>query len=124
MVGGNLRMSDAETMKFLEYYRNEPALWDPTNDGYKKRDTRAAAARRIAEALHFPDFTASHVITKFKNLRSSYAQELKKIAASTKSGISTEDIYVPKVVWFKEMDAFLRPHVKSRATQSNLVSKK
>ena len=37
MSAGNvLRMSDAETLKFLEYYRNEPALWDPTNDGYKK----------------------------------------------------------------------------------------
>lgn len=31
-----LRMSDTETLKFLEYYRNEPALWDPTNDEYKK----------------------------------------------------------------------------------------
>lgn len=125
MSGGNaLRMSDAETLKFLEYYRNEPALWDSTNEGYKKRDTRAAAAQRIVEALNLSDFGPSHVITKFKNLRSSYAQELKKIAASTKSGASTDNVYVPKVVWFKTMDSFLRPHVKSRDTQSNLVSNK
>lgn len=87
-----------------------------------KRGIRAL--QQLNELQNLKDFTASHVITKFKNLRSSYAQELKKIAASTKSGIATQEIYVPKVVWFKQMDAFLRPHVKSRATQSNLVSTK
>lgn len=124
MSGGSLRMSDAETLKFLECYRNEPVLWDPTNEGYKIKETRAAAAQRVARALNIPDFTAAHVIVKFKNLRSSYAQELKKIAASTKSGVSNDNIYVPKVIWFKLMDAFLRPHVKSRAMLYNLVSNK
>ncbi|KAK5647988.1 hypothetical protein RI129_002880 [Pyrocoelia pectoralis] len=75
MAGVNLRMSDAEILKFVEYYRNEPSLWDPTDDRYKKRETRAAAAHRIAEALHLVDFTASHVITKFKNLRSSHTTD-------------------------------------------------
>lgn len=120
MSGRNLRMSNAETLKFLECYRNEPALWSPTNEGYKIKEARAAAAQRIAEALNIMDFTAYHVVIKFNNLRSSYAQELKKIAASEVSGEST---YVPTVVWFKLMDAFLRPHVKSRAMLPNLVSK-
>ncbi|XP_066152782.1 uncharacterized protein [Euwallacea fornicatus] len=115
-----LRMSDSETLKFLEYYRNEPSLWDPINEGYKKKEARTAAASRIAEALNLPNFTTAHVNNKFKNLRSSYAQELKKISGSAKSGASTGDVYVPKVVWFKQMDAFLKPHVKSRATLSKL----
>ncbi|XP_030747123.1 uncharacterized protein LOC115875751 [Sitophilus oryzae] len=122
MSGGNLRMSDAETLKFLELYRNEPVLWDPTNRDYKKRDRRVAAAQRIADTLNLPGFTPPHVITKFKNLRSSYAQELKKISGSKKSGISADDVYMPKVIWFREMDAFLRPYVKARSTQSNLSS--
>lgn len=121
-MSGIIRFGDAETLKFLECYRNELVLWDPTDEGYKKRDKRAAAAQRIAEALNVTNFNASDIITKFKNLRSSYSQELKKIASSTKSGVGADDVYKPKMVWFKLMDAFLRPHVRTRETLSNLVS--
>lgn len=70
----------------------------------------------------FQGFGPDHVISKFKNLRSSYCQELKKIAASEKSGTSVEDIYVPHVIWFSKMNSFLKPYVTMRETCSNYVS--
>lgn len=121
MASNILRMNDAETLKFLEFYQNEPVLWDPTREDYKNRNARAAAAKRIASAMAIDDFTDVHVIMKFKNLRSSYSQELKKIQQSIKSGCSLDDVYIPKVRWFKLMDSFLRPHVKGRETHSNFV---
>lgn len=57
---------------------------------------------------------------KFKNLRNSYCQELKKIANS----INAQDgpVYKPKVFWFRRMDAFLRPHLQPSRTTGLLVS--
>ena len=122
MAAHILRMNDADTNNFLELYQNEPVLWNPTREDYKKRESRAAAARRIATAMEIDGFTETHVITKFKNLRSSYLQEVKKNRQSMKSGSSSDEVYTPKVRWFKTMDSFLKPHVKERETQSNLVS--
>ncbi|KAK9736674.1 Alcohol dehydrogenase transcription factor Myb/SANT-like [Popillia japonica] len=117
-------MSDAETVTLLELYQNKPVLWDPTRDDYnEKRDSRAVAARKIAAVMTIEGFTDIHVIMNFKNLRSSYTQEIKKIAESKKSGCSSNEVYVPKVAWFKIMDSFLKPHVKARKSQSNLIMK-
>ncbi|XP_050509237.1 uncharacterized protein LOC126886376 [Diabrotica virgifera virgifera] len=115
-----LRMNDADTNKFVILYKNEPVLWDPSREEYKKRECRAAAARRIAAEMDIRGFTEVHVVIKFKNLRSSYMQELKKIKQSMKSGCSPDEVYTPKVGWFTIMDGFLKPHVKSRENQLNL----
>lgn len=114
-------MSDRETVRFVELYENEPVLWNPQDLKYHKREARDAAASRIASQLGIEHFTAKHVVIKFKNLRSSYLQEVKKIKESSKSGCSSDDVYIPKVAWFPIMDRFLHSHVKSRKTHSNMV---
>ncbi|XP_071054830.1 uncharacterized protein [Onthophagus taurus] len=82
---------------------------------------RMAAAKRISEELNIPGFGSKDVISKFKNLRSSYCQELKKIADSERSEAGTDDIYRPKIIWFELMNSFIRPFVQQRPTQSNLL---
>ena len=119
-----LRLSDSDTLRFLDLYHNEPILYNVTLEEYRDRDLRAAAAKRISAALNIRGFGPAEIIRKFKNLRSSYCQELKKIAASKRSGRSTDEVYKPKVVWFEKMNSFLHPHVQQRPTKSNLVSKK
>lgn len=119
-----LKMNDYETTKFVELYKKESILWNPTISDYKCRVKRTAAAKRIAVSMGLKHFTYMHVIQKFKNLRSSYLQELKKIARSTESIGSNDELYVPKVVWFKLMDSFLRPYVRQRISTANLVSGK
>ncbi|XP_050505541.1 uncharacterized protein LOC126883884 [Diabrotica virgifera virgifera] len=116
----SLRMNERETVRFVELYESEPVLWNVTDPRYNKKDARTAALERIVAQLEIENFTSKHVLEKFKNLRSSYLQELKKIKNSTKSGCSADDVYVPKVVWFPIMHRFLMPHVKSRKTHSNL----
>lgn len=118
-----LKLNDNDTLQFLDLYQTEPILYNPTLDEYRDRDMRAAAAQRISEALNIDGFGPKEVILKFKNLRSSYCQELKKIADSQRSGKSTDEIYKPKVVWFTKMNSFIRPFVQQRETQSNVVSK-
>lgn len=116
-----LKLSESKTVRFVELYKNETLLYDTTTQDYRNRDLRAAAAKRIAEALNVSGFGPREVITKFKNLRNAYSQELKKISDSKKLG-STDDVYSPKVCWFATMDSFLRPFLHQRATQTSIVS--
>lgn len=119
-----IKLNDKETARFLELYEMERILYDPNLENYRDRDLRDGAAKRISDTLKISGFGPKEVITKFKNLRSSYCQELKKIADSERSGSGTDDIYKPKVVWFEQMNRFIRPFVQQRPITSNLVSNK
>lgn len=118
-----LKLSDYETLRFLELYEREEILYNPRIDAYRDRDARLAAAKRIAVALKVPGFGPSEAIAKFKNLRNSYSQELKKIAESQSNGNSTNDVYIPKVAWFGKMDTFIRPFMHQRTSKANFVCK-
>lgn len=50
--------------------------------------------------------------------RSDYRREIKKVLASKKSGAGVEDIYVPSVWYFEDLD-FLRDHeIQMRGTST------
>lgn len=117
-----IKLRERETVRFVELYADERVLYDASMENYRDRDVRMAAAKRISNTLAIPGFGPKEVMAKFKNLRSSYCQQLKKIADSERSGSGTDDIYVPKVFWFHQMNSFIRSFVQQRATQSNLVS--
>jgi hypothetical protein len=57
---------------------------------------------------------------KINGLRTAYRRELKKITDSTKSGIGTDDIYVPSLWYFDDLD-FLRHHKIQVAGKSAMV---
>jgi len=58
---------------------------------------------------------------KIKSIKNVYRQELARIEKSKKSGAGADDVYQPKLAWFKRADIFLKNVVSSRTT-SNLVS--
>ncbi|XP_072945008.1 uncharacterized protein [Epargyreus clarus] len=106
----SLRISEAQTLQLIELYEGEQCLWNTELSAYKNRAKRHAATERIARKLAIENFDAKHVAIKFKNLRNSYCQELKKMAFSS----TMDDLqYKPKVFWFDKMDSFLRPHLQS-----------
>lgn len=119
----SLKLSDNETLRFLELYQTENVLYDSTLESYRDRDLRLAAAKRISCVLNVSGFGPKEVMTKFKNLRNSFCQELKKIADSERSGADATDVYKPKVFWFELMNSFIRPFIQQRSTKSNLVRK-
>lgn len=118
---GFVKFNNNEITRFLELYSMEKVLYDPSLDAYCDRDLRAAAANRISRELNIPGLGPKEVIVKFKNLRSSYCQELKKISNSVRSRKNTDDIYKPKIFWFDQMNSFIHPFVQQRSTQSNQV---
>lgn len=115
-----LRITDEKTLELIELYEQESCLWNSDLEDYKVREKRVAAAERIARTLNIKNFEAKHVTIKFKNLRNSYCQELKKIANSINS--PNTKLYIPKVFWFGKMDSFLRPYLQPSRTTGFLVS--
>lgn len=102
------KMNEATTIRFVELYRSEECLWNPFNADYKFKGARWKAAERIANRLNVYGLGPTEVTQKFKNIRSSYCQELKKIHFSMQQGL---EVYKPKVVWFNIVDQFLKPYV-------------
>ncbi|KAM3957507.1 uncharacterized protein ACR2FA_008472 [Aphomia sociella] len=118
-----LRISEKKTMELLDLYEKEECLWNTVIPDYKNKYKRARAAESIAKKLNVKDFEARHVMIKFKNLRNSYCQKLKKINSS----ITGEEavVYQPRVVWFDKMNSFLRPHLQcARVTRAQQVQDK
>ncbi|XP_047032362.1 uncharacterized protein LOC124639170 isoform X2 [Helicoverpa zea] len=117
-----LRIDEAKTMELVELYKEEECLWNSTLDDYPNKAKRAKAASKIAQILNIPNFEGRHVMMKFKNLRNSYSQELKKIKQSIDElGADSPDVYRPKVQWFGLMDSFIRPHLQAARLPTMLI---
>lgn len=80
---------------------------------------RLAAASRISEEMNIPTFEPKEVIAKFKNLRRSYCQQLKKIEDSRRTAKTEGEVYVARVFGFDLMHSFIRPFVHQRPLPSN-----
>lgn len=118
-----LKLSNSDTIKFLQLYRDEKLLYDIRIPQYSNRNLRREATKRIANAINIPGFGTRQVKEKFKNLRNAYSQEIKKIEVSNTNVVScAENVYVPKVHWFSTMHSFLRPFIYHRFAVSITVT--
>jgi len=64
---------------------------------YKDRNTRDEALKQTCNGLVINGSGIRELTQKIKNIRSAYYRELKKIYYSKRSGVSGDDIYLPKV---------------------------
>lgn len=105
---------------FIQLYKSLPAVWKVKSDLYKNRVQKQDAYEKLTEKLKTIDSNVDINATKKKinTLRSNYRRELKKVLASKKSGAGVEDIYVPSVWYFEDLD-FLRDHeIQIRGTST------
>lgn len=79
------------------------------------------AYNKICKDLNLAGLTVADVKNKIKIIGTNYNIELKKILKSEKSGLWVDDIYVPRVFWFKKVDYFSRG--VSDAKKINLIWK-
>ncbi|XP_075980294.1 uncharacterized protein LOC142979325 [Anticarsia gemmatalis] len=111
-----LRISNKKILELIQECEKYPCMWDTTLVDYPNKAERLRCIQRIAAKLAIPHFSSRHVAIKFKNLRNSYCQELKKIAAN--------DQYVPKVFWFPYIDKYLRDHIQPVQTLTPQIYKR
>ena len=68
----------AVTIELVQEYKAHEYLWNFISPVYKNKHMREAAYQEIVEVMNIEGFGVPEVKNKIKNLRSTYAQELKK----------------------------------------------
>lgn len=113
--------------KFIEQYELSPELWNPTHPMYMKKAIRNSALDRLLPYLvkvNSKFDKREDVKKKINSLRTNYRKELKKIAASKRSGRSTDEMYVPSSWVFHALsflEKFEKP-VQQQTTEPAKVS--
>ncbi|XP_069600141.1 uncharacterized protein [Ranitomeya imitator] len=97
--------------EFIEIYQSFPCLWIIKSPEYCNREKRQEGYLKLIELYnrHAPEEPANEAVIKKKiqALRTVWRKELNKVLHTTKSGASTEDVYVPKLWYFEHLN-FLR----------------
>ncbi|XP_069616269.1 uncharacterized protein [Ranitomeya imitator] len=105
--------------EFLEIYQSFPCLWKIKSPEYSNREKRKAGYSKLIELynLHAPEEQATETVVKKKiqALRTVWRKELNKVLHSSKSGSSTDEVYVPKL-WYFDYLNFLRDQEVPRSS--------
>ncbi|PNF35081.1 hypothetical protein B7P43_G09473 [Cryptotermes secundus] len=109
------RWNDETVMKFVKLYEAEVCLWPTSDSDYKNKTARNQSLKNIVGAMDLKGFGVPECKQKIKNIRSHYCQELTKIRSSKISGSGPDSVHEPTLVWFKTLDAFLRPFTAQAA---------
>lgn len=97
--------SNKNVLDFIEEYRKHECLWKIKSKSYHNRDLRDAAYVKLLDVTKsfMSNATKDTVLKKINNLRSSYRKEQKKVLSCKKSGMGTEDLYIPKLWYFDDL---------------------
>ncbi|XP_046399332.1 uncharacterized protein LOC124165851 [Ischnura elegans] len=108
-------------LQFIEKYRGHGSIWKIKAKEYRNRDMREAAYQDLLNFVKKVDPQAAKdsVVKKNKQLTEFIQKRAEKIICSQKSGMGTEDAYVPKLWYFNELN-FLRDQEEAMEGVSNL----
>jgi hypothetical protein len=115
METGNKKWTPQETKDLISEFEESPCLWNVFDKGYKNKDMKAAALKKIALSL---GFSVGEIKRKLHNLRCQYTSEEKKTLVK-KSGQGASDRYKSQWPYF-DMLKFLGSAVNVRETTGNL----
>ncbi|CAH1955295.1 unnamed protein product [Acanthoscelides obtectus] len=96
-----MKWSEEEIMHFVELYSEKECLWKKSSVNYRNKNMRKAAE-----------------VDKIKIMRTTYNQEELKVKKSKKSGGKPDDIYVPTVKWFRQMEEIMDSYTAENETKS------
>lgn len=93
-------------LEFIEIYKLQECLWKVKSreytDKYKRKRSYEVLEEKLKEV--FCDADKKLVCKKVDSLRGNFRRELKKIKASQRSGCSADDIYVPRLWYYKHLE--------------------
>ncbi|PNF39816.1 hypothetical protein B7P43_G03173 [Cryptotermes secundus] len=92
-------------VEFIEQFHGHPCIWKVKSKEYHNREMKENAYLALTEKMKTVDPQANKetVLKKINNLRSSFRKERKKVLMAKKSGMSSEDLYVPKLWYYKDL---------------------
>ncbi|KAF5301753.1 hypothetical protein FQR65_LT08735 [Abscondita terminalis] len=109
-------------VEFLNIYEQYPILWNIKDKNYSNTNIKDDIFKNLVEKLNEKQLTVGMDVkqlkTKIKTIKGVYRQEINEIEKSKKSGCGTEEVYTPKLAWFKDAN-FLAEVVVTRSSHSN-----
>lgn len=92
-------------LEFIEEFRKHECVWKIKCKDYHNRDKKEAAYRALLLVVKGFDRngTKADVLKKINSIRSTFRKEHKKVTASQRSGCGTEDVYTPKLWYYREL---------------------
>lgn len=121
----NIKWGPDNIETFLETFQNYELLWNIRHEDYSNKTKRESSVLKLKEDLVSQGLIVPDVVflrARIKTIKTTYRSELLKVISSKTSGAGAEDVYTPKLPWFKTADSFLNSVVVTRDSQSNLVS--
>ena len=115
------RFMDTEFItQFIDLYKTHVCLWQVKSGDYSNRGKRDEAYKSL---LNFcqevnPDCDLSFV-KKIGNLRNAFRKEHAKVKNSMNSGAGFDEIYVPKL-WYYKLLVFTADHEEPRESYCSL----
>lgn len=100
----SFKWNDGNMLSFLKAYRRQEILWNNKMSGYTNLRLRDQGYSAMLTELNLSKLTIADIKAKIKSVRTRYVAELTKVRSSEKE----EDVYEPRLFWFKAADAFLR----------------
>ncbi|XP_064602761.1 uncharacterized protein LOC135468431 [Liolophura sinensis] len=101
--------------KIIEEIRSFPAIWDVSCKGYKDNYVRNEAYNAVANEMNM---TVHQVKERYRNLRTYYGREKKKIEKSERNGDGHSEVYRSKWEYFDVLDSFLKDSLRGRQSSS------
>ncbi|KAL3283595.1 hypothetical protein HHI36_006733 [Cryptolaemus montrouzieri] len=102
-----------ECLKFLDLYKSEPVIWNPTNSQHKNKKLVNEAWIRLSCSMNR---SVQELKKKKDSLMATFRGHLRKKRASICSGAAGDDIYQPIWFAFDVMEHFLAPGFKIKST--------
>ncbi|KAF5278920.1 hypothetical protein FQR65_LT15495 [Abscondita terminalis] len=115
------KWKDDHTPLILSLMKDRQCLWNTKAETYKNKVHRENALKEIVKELNIQDVTVEDVKLKIKTIRTRYSSELTKVNKSVKSGTGPDDVYVPKLFWYKQADTFLHAVCIPRSSTGTAV---
>ena len=108
-------------LQFIRIYKKEECLWKVKSESYRDKQKREKSYQRLLSKVREqnPDAQKEVVIKKIKNLRTVFRKENKQVQDSMRSGSGLDNVYSPRLWYYKELE-FLTDQEECRPAVSSL----
>lgn len=103
----DLRIQSREFItEFINVFRENPCLWKTSLIEYKIKSVKQSAYHKLLEISrkYEPQTSIDDVKKKIQSLRASHRKERRKVKDSLRTGSGIDEIYVPKLWYYTELD--------------------
>jgi len=109
-------------LQFISIYRDMPMLWRIKSKEYMDKHKRINAIKKLTELLKVSrrNITEEDVKKKINILRTTFKRENNKVKKSMVSGSGTDEVYVPSLWYYKELE-FLQDQMEEESGISSIT---